>query len=206
MAAPCPPTLKEQFINWLGPKIVRELYAGTEAQAATNHRGSRMARHRGSVGRVLLARCRFVTTTASRCPQGRSAASGCDGVRTNRRRTGISAQNRCRHWTVWETLGDVGWMDEENFLYLADRDSDMILVGGSNVYPAEVEAALLEHPSVRDACVIGLPDEDLGAVPRALLQVTSEVADNELARFLRSPASTVQAATILRTSHHELRG
>jgi bile acid-coenzyme A ligase len=70
----------------------------------------------------------------------------------------------------WESLGDVGWLDEDNYLYLGDRLEDMILTGGANVYPAEVEAALQEHPAVRSVAVIGLPDDDLGNVVHAIVE------------------------------------
>jgi bile acid-coenzyme A ligase len=71
----------------------------------------------------------------------------------------------------WESLGDIGWFDEDGYLYLADRRTDMILVGGSNVYPAEIEAALEEHPAVQSVAVIGLPDDDFGATVHAIVQV-----------------------------------
>ena len=70
----------------------------------------------------------------------------------------------------WESLGDIGWFDEDGYLYLADRRTDMILVGGSNVYPAEIEAALEEHPQVQSVAVIGLPDDDLGNRIHAIVQ------------------------------------
>ncbi len=86
----------------------------------------------------------------------------------------------------WESIGDMGWLDEEGYLYLTDRESDMILVGGANVYPAEVEAALDEHPKVTSSCVIGLPDEDLGNVPHGLVQTEGDVDDDELREHLKS--------------------
>ena len=70
----------------------------------------------------------------------------------------------------WESLGDVGWLDEDNYLYLGDRLEDMILTGGANVYPAEVEAAMQEHPDVRSVAVIGLPDDDLGNIVHAVVE------------------------------------
>jgi bile acid-coenzyme A ligase len=79
----------------------------------------------------------------------------------------------------------MGWMDAEGYLYLTDRDTDMILVGGANVYPAEVEAALEEHPGVRGSCAIGLPDDDLGQVVHAIIQADGEVGDAELLTHLR---------------------
>jgi bile acid-coenzyme A ligase len=89
----------------------------------------------------------------------------------------------------WESLGDMGWLDEEGYLYLTDRRQDMILVGGANVYPAEVEAALEEHPRVLSSAVIGLPDEDLGNRVHAIVQTDEQhgdpVSDEELVEHLR---------------------
>ena len=84
----------------------------------------------------------------------------------------------------WESVGDMGSMDVEGYVYLADRTSDMLIVGGANVYPAEVESALREHPEVGTAVVIGLPHEDLGQVPHALLELEGEVTDEELRAHL----------------------
>jgi bile acid-coenzyme A ligase len=89
----------------------------------------------------------------------------------------------------WESLGDLGYLDDEGFVYLTDRDADMILVGGANVYPAEVEAALDEHPAVRSSCVIGLPHEDLGSVPHALVELSEPTSDDALFAHLRERLS-----------------
>ena len=84
----------------------------------------------------------------------------------------------------WEALGDMGWKDEHGYLYLNNRETDMILVGGSNVYPAEVEAALDEHPGVPSSCVIGLPDEEYGKTVHAIAQALSPVIGPEPDAFL----------------------
>jgi bile acid-coenzyme A ligase len=85
----------------------------------------------------------------------------------------------------WESLGDMGSIDADGYLYLADRKTDMILVGGSNVYPAEIEAALEEHDAVQSAVVIGLPDDDLGSVPHALVHAPHDnVSDDDLRTHL----------------------
>jgi bile acid-coenzyme A ligase len=84
----------------------------------------------------------------------------------------------------WESLGDIGWFDEDGYLYLADRRTDMILVGGSNVYPAEIEAALEEHPAVQSVAVIGLPDDDLGNRIHAIVQAKGAVTPDELKAHL----------------------
>ena len=84
----------------------------------------------------------------------------------------------------WESLGDIGWLDEEGYVYLADRRTDMILVGGSNVYPAEIEAALEEHPAVQSCAVIGLPDDDMGNVVHAIVQVKGPCDEESLKAHL----------------------
>ena len=84
----------------------------------------------------------------------------------------------------WESLGDMGHFDGEGYLYLGDRRSDMILSGGANIYPAEVEAAIDEHPAVRSCAVVGIPDDDLGNRIHAIVQAVCPVTDNELRTFL----------------------
>jgi bile acid-coenzyme A ligase len=84
----------------------------------------------------------------------------------------------------WESLGDVGYVDAEGYLYITDRMADMILVGGANVYPAEIEGALDEHPAVLSCCVVGLPDDDLGNVPHAIIELAEPVSDEDLLVFL----------------------
>jgi bile acid-coenzyme A ligase len=169
LAAPCPPWLKQAWIDWVGADKIWELYAGTEAQAGTVISGAEWLEHRGSVGRVAYGEMVILDETGQPLP------AGAVGEVFLRRPPGtppsyryIGAEPR-RHGD-WESLGDVGWFDADGYLYLADRHSDMILVGGSNVYPAEVEAALDEHPLVRSSCVIGLPDDDLGNVVHAIIQ------------------------------------
>jgi bile acid-coenzyme A ligase len=95
----------------------------------------------------------------------------------------IGAEARSRDG--WESLGDMGWMDDDGYLYIADRRTDLILAGGANIYPAEVEAALDEHPLISSCAVIGLPDEDLGQRVHALIHTTGDVTDDELRVFLK---------------------
>ena len=85
----------------------------------------------------------------------------------------------------WESLGDMGRVDSEGYVYITDRRTDMFVVGGANVYPAEIEAVLDEHPAVRSSCVIGLPHEDLGSVPHALVQLATPVEDADLLAHVR---------------------
>jgi bile acid-coenzyme A ligase len=169
LAAPCPPWLKEAWIEWLGPEAIWELYGGTEAQAVTVIGGTDWLTHRGSVGRPVYGEMRVLDE------HGTELARGEVGEVYMRREADAPPTYRyvgaaARSIGDWESLGDFGWMDAEGYLYLADRRSDLILVGGANVYPAEVEAALDAHPGVVSSAVIGLPDEDLGARVHAIVQ------------------------------------
>jgi bile acid-coenzyme A ligase len=184
MAAPCPPWLKQAWIDWLGPDRIWELYAGTEAQAITLISGRAWLAHRGSVGRAVVGEIRVLDVDGHPSPPGEVGEVWMrrgEGAPPTYRYIGAEAKTR----DGWESLGDMGWMDSEGYLYLTDRDTDMILVGGANVYPAEVEAALEEHPGVRGSCVIGLPDEDLGNVVHAIVQTDDAVGDAELLAHLR---------------------
>jgi bile acid-coenzyme A ligase len=184
LAAPCPPWLKEAWIEWLGPDRVWELYGGTEQQVITVLSGSEWLAHRGSVGRpVRSGRIRILDQEGRDLPPrevGEVYLKRADDAPVTYRYVGASPKSR----DGWESLGDMGFLDEDGYLYLTDRLDDMILVGGANVYPAEVEAALDEHPGVRSSCVIGLPDEELGSRVHAIVQVPAEVTDEELLTHL----------------------
>ena len=117
-------------------------------------------------------------------PEGKELPAGREGevwLRTARERPTyryIGATARTREGG-WESLGDVGWLDEDNYLYLGDRLEDMILTGGANVYPAEVEAAIQEHPDVLSVAVIGLPDDDMGNVVHAVVEADQQTVSRE---------------------------
>ena len=178
LAEPCPPWLKEAWIEWLGPDRILELYAGTEAQAATVITGREWLAHRGSVGRPIQGAVMICD------PDGRQLGPGEEGevwMRSERGRPTyhyVGAEARTREGG-WESLGDMGWLDEDGYLYLGDRMQDMILTGGSNVYPAEIEAVLQEHPAVRSCAVIGLPDDDLGNVVHAIVEAEPDEISRE---------------------------
>ncbi len=178
-AAPCPPVVKREWIAWLGPDRILELYSATEAQAATLIDGAEWLAHPGSVGRVVVGEIEI------RDDDGAPVAPGAIGelwVRSSEdsgpsyRYLGASATAS----DGWETLGDMGWFDDDGYLHLADRRGDMILVGGANVYPAEVEAALEEHGDVVAACVIGLPDDDYGNCVHAIVESREQLEATEL--------------------------
>ena len=169
LAAPCPPWLKQEWIDWLGGEAIWELYAGTESQASTVISGTEWVERRGSVGRVKTGQMKILDGDGNELPPGTTGEiymRRSEGMPETYRYVGAEA----RRIGDWESLGDIGWFDEDGYLYLADRRTDMILVGGSNVYPAEVEAALEEHPLVQSSAVIGLPDDDLGNRIHAIIQ------------------------------------
>ena len=184
LAAPCPAFLKEAFIRWIGPEVVMELYAGTEAQAVTIISGAEWLEHRGSVGKVSVGEMKAVGE------DGADLGPRQVGEIYMRRPEGSPPTYQYRGATAkvieggWESLGDIGWFDEDGYLYLADRRTDMILVGGSNVYPAEIEAALEEHPAVQSVAVIGLPDDDFGAAIHAIVQAQGAVTPQDLKAHL----------------------
>ena len=184
LAEPCPEWLKQAWIDWLGPERIFELYAGTEAQTATTISGVEWLAHRGSVGKVIPGTVKITD------PDGRELRVGEMGevwMRSLRERptyryVGATARTLDGGW---ESLGDMGRLDEDGYLYLGDRASDMILSGGANIYPAEIESAIQEHPLVKSCAVIGLPDDDKGNVVHAIVEADpQQISENELQQFL----------------------
>ena len=176
LAAPCPAWLKEEWINWLGGERIHELHAGTEAQSATWITGTEWMEHKGSVGRPMAGgQMKVLDENHEELP---AREIGEIFMRPD------SGQGTTYHYLGaepkaidggWESLGDMGYMDEDGFLYLADRQTDMILSGGANIYPAEVEAALDAFPGIRSSAVIGLPDEDMGNLVHAIVDAPDGV-------------------------------
>jgi bile acid-coenzyme A ligase len=185
LAAPCPIWLKEAWIDWLGADAIFELYGGTEGQASTVITGRQWLEHRGSVGRPIAGELMIVGPDGEELPRGEVGElylRPSDPTTKTYEYVGATAKTLR---DGWESLGDMGWIDDDGYLYLTDRQTDMILVGGSNVYPAEVEAALDEHPSVRSSAVIGLPDDDLGSRVHAIVQTDGRALDvDELRGYL----------------------
>jgi bile acid-coenzyme A ligase len=183
LAEPCPEWLKQVWIDWLGPERIFELYAGTEAQTATVITGTDWLAHRGSVGRPLGGSIMICDAEGNELPSGQEGEVWLlsPSERPTYRYIGATARTR---EGGWESLGDVGRLDEDGYLYLGDRLQDMILTGGANVYPAEVEAALQEHPAVRSVAVIGLPDEEMGSIVHAIVEAEEgAVPVGELLQF-----------------------
>ena len=184
LAEPCPEWLKQCWIDWLGAERIFELYAGTEAQTATVISGPEWLAHRGSVGRVQPGTVMITDEDFNEVPVGEMGEVWMRSLRGTPTYKYVGATARTRD-DGWESLGDMGRLDADGYLYLGDRASDMILSGGANIYPAEVEAAIQEHPAVQSCAVIGLPDEDKGAVIHAIIEAdASTVTEDELKSFL----------------------
>jgi bile acid-coenzyme A ligase len=184
--APSPAWLKRAWIDWLGPEKIYEAYGGTERIAGTLLSGTEWLERPGSVGRPTGGRrLRILRPDDGRecAPRevGEVFMQPPGGLGSTYRYVGAQATATA---DGWESLGDMGYLDEDGYLYLVDRKADMILVGGANVYPAEVEAALDAHPAVRSSAVFGLPDEDLGSRVHAVVDLLRPVSEDELREHL----------------------
>ena len=184
LAEPCPAWLKEVWIDWLGPERVWELFGVTEGHVSTVISGTEWLTHRGSVGRTPAGTVQVTGPGGEVLPAGEMGEVWLRAARAEPTYRYVGADATRRHGG-WESLGDMGYLDEEGYLYLGDRSADMILSGGANIYPAEIEAAIQEHPSVRSCAVIGLPDEDRGQVVHAIVEADpAQLTDRDLLAFL----------------------
>ena len=189
VASPMPVWLKEAWIDWLGKNRIYELYGGTEGTGATWIRGDDWLEHKGSVGKFIReGKVRVLNDQGHDCKPGEIGEiylMPVDGPGSTYHY--IGAEAKVAHGG-WETLGDMGWLDQDGYLYLADRRTDLIISGGANIYPAEIEGALAEHPAIDTVVAIGLPDEDLGQIVHAIIYVDEKrrgrVSESDLRSFL----------------------
>ena len=175
MGAPCAPALKRAFLDWLGPERVDEVYAGSESNGLTRLTGTEWLERPGSVGRPIGG-----TEIRIRDDGGRDLPTGEYGLVWMRRGDTaayayVGATSR-RDDEGWDTLGDVGHVDAEGYLFLQDRADDLINRGGDKIAPATVEAVLEEHPAVEEAVAFGVADDDLGQVVHAAVRLTDSAA------------------------------
>ncbi|WP_164984044.1 AMP-binding protein [Cellulomonas endophytica] len=170
LGAPIGPDDKRALLDWLGPERVLELYAGSESNGLVLVRGPEWLARPGTVGRPVAG-----TEVAVRRPDGTDAAPGEVGTVWLRRGDAPAYAYRGapsrRTADGWDTLGDAGHLDADGWLFLADRADDLVVRGGVNVWPAEVERALERHPAVRSAVAFGVPDEDLGQALEAVVDL-----------------------------------
>jgi long-chain acyl-CoA synthetase len=189
-AAPCPIHAKEQMIEWWGP-IIDEYYAGTENFGSTSITSTEWLAHKGSVGRpsgnVIIHICH---DDGAEVPIGETGAIYFEdptaGFEYHGDTTKTSSVQHPAHAT-WRSLGDIGRVDEDGYLYLTDRRAFMIVSGGVNIYPQEIEDVLLAHPQVLDAAVFGIPNDEMGEEVKAVVQpVAGAEAGEDLAGALRT--------------------
>jgi bile acid-coenzyme A ligase len=188
-ASICPVWLKQAWIDWLGPDRIYEGYGGTEGQGTTLITGSEWLEHQGSVGRCQPgARIQILDPDGNELPPGEVGeifflpdnpdTKSYHYIGAERREVGAAG-----------SVGDLGWLDQDGWLFIADRRTDMIVTGGANVFPAEVEAALDAHPAIQSSIVIGLPHEDMIATVHAIVQCApGHVAPghDEMVAFLKT--------------------
>ncbi|HEX2943786.1 MAG TPA: acyl-CoA synthetase [Rhodopila sp.] len=171
-AAPCPVDVKRQMIEWWGPIIV-EYYGATEGNGMTRINAAQWLAHPGSVGQATVGVLHICDETGAELPTGESGlvyferdempfAYYKDPERTRAAQHPIHPN--------WSTLGDIGYLDQERFLYLTDRKAFMIISGGVNIYPREIEDVLIQHPAVRDVAVFGIPDPEMGEQVKAVVE------------------------------------
>jgi long-chain acyl-CoA synthetase len=170
-AAPCPVAVKERMIGWWGP-VLFEYYAGTEGNGFVACNSAQWLAHKGTVGRAITGEIRILDPNGNVLPPGPDNTGGIyfanAPVFEYHNDPEKTAASRTKEG--WSTLGDVGYVDADGYLYLTDRKSHMIISGGVNIYPQEVEDLLITHPKIADAAVIGVPSDEYGEDVKAVVQ------------------------------------
>jgi bile acid-coenzyme A ligase len=203
-AAKCPPWVKEAWIDLVGGDRLMELYGASESPLGTTISGTEWLMHRGSVGRPPDGLVKIVGGAGEDLPPGEVGDIHMyAGPGVPKKGTFIGAEMPIRD--DWMTVGDLGWLDPDGYLYISDRRVDMVVSGGFNVYPAEVEGALGEHPHVNTAVVVGLPDDDLGQRVHAVVEVNAPLSSNELVRFLEDRIVRYKIPRSIRIVHEPIR-
>lgn len=183
-AAPCPVPIKEQMIDWWGP-VLFEYYAGTEGNGFVQLNSQEWLEHKGSVGRPLNCELHICDDNGEEVPQGESGTVFFGGGGKFEYYKDPGKTESSRHPKGWSTLGDVGYLDADGYLYLTDRKHFMIISGGVNIYPQEAENVLITHDRVVDVAVFGVPNADFGEEVKAVVQPrTMDDATPELALTL----------------------
>ena len=194
-AAPCPVDVKHRMMKWFGP-IIHEYYGGTEGFAGTTIGPQEWLAHPGSVGKPFTA-VHVVGEDGTECAVGESGELYFEGGPAfeyfkDPEKTASVSNDR-----GWRSLGDMGYVDEDGYLYLTDRSTFMIVSGGVNIYPQEAENLLVMHPKLVDAAVFGVPNEEFGEEVKAVVQPADGVAagpelEAELIAYCRAHLADVQ--------------
>jgi acyl-CoA synthetase (AMP-forming)/AMP-acid ligase II len=195
-AAPCPVEVKRQMIEWWGP-IIHEYYAGTEGNGFVYTGSQDWLAHPGTVGRAILGTVHIVDDDGSELPTGEPGTIYFEGGGAFEYHNDAEKTAGSRNAKGWSTLGDVGYLDEDGFLYLTDRKAFMIISGGVNIYPQEAENVLIGHPKVVDVAVFGVPNPDFGEEVKAVVQPVDMAEagpelEKELIAFCRSQLADVK--------------
>jgi acyl-CoA synthetase (AMP-forming)/AMP-acid ligase II len=174
-AAPCPIHVKEQMIAWWGP-VLYEYYAGTEGNGFCAIDSAQWLEHKGSVGRPTNATVHVLDDEFRELAPGEVGTIFFESAAKYEYHNDPKKTESAKSPQGWTTLGDVGYVDEEGWLFLTDRKAFMIISGGVNIYPQETEDCLIAHPKVADVAVIGVPNEDFGEEVKAVVQ-PADMAD-----------------------------
>jgi len=180
-AAPCPVDVKHQMINWWGP-IIWEYYGGTEINGMTVCNSEQWLAHPGTVGSSILGVLHICDEAGVELPVGEIGTIYFERDEMPFQYHGdpekTEAAKHPKH-PLWTKLGDVGYLDEDGFLYLTDRESFMIISGGVNIYPQEIEDCIVMHPKVADVAVFGVPNTDFGEEVKAVVQPAPGIAPSD---------------------------
>jgi long-chain acyl-CoA synthetase len=180
-SAPCPIEVKRAVIEWLGP-IVYEYYAGTEANGFVCCNSEEWLAHPGTVGKPLLGKIHILGDDFEELPPGVDGVVYFESPTQFEYLHDPEKTNSSRSPQGYTTLGDIGHVDEDGYLYLTDRKHNMIISGGVNIYPQEIENVLASHPAVLDSAVFGIPDEEMGEKVVAVIQLADPEAPREALR------------------------
>jgi acyl-CoA synthetase (AMP-forming)/AMP-acid ligase II len=177
-AAPCPVEVKRAMLDWWGP-IIYEYYAGSESNGYCSASPEEWLEHPGTAGRSILGSVHAVREDGQEAAVGEVGQLWFDGGAVFEYHNDPDKTAEAFNTQGWSTLGDVGYLDEDGFVYLTDRTSHMIISGGVNIYPQEVENLLAMHPAIFDVAVIGVPDEDFGEAVKAVVQLAPGYSGDE---------------------------
>jgi acyl-CoA synthetase (AMP-forming)/AMP-acid ligase II len=195
-AAPCPVPVKRQMIEWWGPKLF-EYYAGTEGNGFVHCTSEEWLAHPGTVGHALAGTVHIVGDEGEELSLGEPGVIYFEGGGDFEYYNDPEKTAASRHPKGWSTLGDIGYLDADGYLYLTDRKANMIISGGVNIYPQEAENVLTMHPKVVDVAVFGIPNDDFGEEVKAVVQPVDMATagpglERELIAFCRNQLADVK--------------